>query len=100
HAEQYFPLPKNFVCKLRLLSGNIIGSNLFINDLFRLGGLNTLRGFNENFFFVSDYALANLELRITGGGETYFFVFYDQAVLHNTLSGNTDYPLGSGVGMS
>ena len=58
------------------IAGSVMNKNLFTNDLFRLGGLNSLRGFNENFFFVSQYVLGNFEFRIQGSRETYFFGFF------------------------
>lgn len=100
--EVFVPIYKSYVGRLRLLSGNVIGKSLFANDLFRLGGLKTLRGFNENFFFASDYVLVNTELRIRGSEETYFFLFYDQAVVRSNtvVDDRTEYPLGAGLGMS
>lgn len=100
--EVFLPVYKSYTTRLRLLSGNVIGKTLFANDLFRIGGLKTLRGFNENFFFASNYLLANTELRVRSGEETFFFLFYDQAVIRTTTVAdeNTDYPFGTGLGMS
>jgi outer membrane protein assembly factor BamA len=76
--------------------------SLFMNDMYRLGGLKSLRGFAEKSFFVSQYALSRLELRYMAGGESYFFLFYDQARTQQkgrNLHG-TDWPLGIGSGIS
>jgi translocation and assembly module TamA len=46
--------------------------------LYRIGGLNTLRGFTEKSFYASSFAIANLELRAYLSQDTFFMIFYDQ----------------------
>ncbi len=86
----------------RLNSGRIFNENLFQNDLFRIGGLTSLRGFNENFFFVSTYSILTLEQRFFLSDESYFLLFYNQAYLESEVDnfGFTDFPLGFGTGFS
>ena len=99
--EHYFQLASNYIVKFKIRSGNIIGENIFTNDLFRIGGLRTIRGFNENFFYLSDFVYSNLEFRIAQNSATYFFAFYDQGLVNNKLDGlGIDYPIGTGLGLS
>jgi len=99
--DQYIGIWKNLLVHFRLRGGYLEGSTLFLNDMFRLGGLKTLRGFTENFFFASEYALANIELRTVFANNTYFLIFYDQAYVSNDLEKfKVDYPLGLGAGFS
>lgn len=99
--DQYFRLWKNILLRFRVRGGYLGGSELFINDLFRLGGLNSIRGFNENFFYASEYAVGNLEMRSVFSGNTYFMVFYDQGYIGNDIQANgPDFPLGFGAGFS
>src|SRR5690606_1842929 len=76
--------------------------HLFYNDLWRIGGLHSLRGFNEKFFFAASYALSNLELRLLFDRQqeehSYLFIFYDQAYM--VRESYSDYPLGIGAGIS
>lgn len=67
-----------------------------------MGGLQTLRGFNENFFFASDYGLSNLELQFHFEKDSYLFTFYDQAYLYFKTNKSTleDYPFGVGIGIN
>lgn len=98
----YIPLGRHIVWAHQLQTGMLSGKNLFINDLFRPGGLSSLRGFREKSFFVSDYALSRLELRYLAGEETFLFLFYDQAWMEQP-AGNlhvNDWPLGFGTGLS
>jgi hemolysin activation/secretion protein len=57
----------------------IQSNNLFRNEAIRLGGFNSLRGFNENFFFLRQYVLNQLELRYYYSKQGYVFAFFDQA---------------------
>lgn len=67
------------------------------NQLLRLGGLKTLRGFNEEFFFASSYVVNQAECRVYFEQESFLFVFYDQGILKNQ---SWQAPLGLGGGFS
>ncbi len=88
----------------RFLGGYLENNFLTFNDLFRLGGLQSLRGFNENTFFANNYGIFTAEYRAYFGGEddSYFMLFYDQSILQTqTFSQqNIDYPFGLGAGLS
>lgn len=79
---------------------------LFENDLFRLGGLQSLRGFTEWQFFVSSYAVATAEYRVFTGGDSYVFLFADQGyyrrdrVQSASAARPRDWPGGAGFGLS
>ncbi|ALW84209.1 hypothetical protein AUC43_03320 [Hymenobacter sedentarius] len=101
-AERYFPVKRAGVLLLRLRGEGVLNPRLFTNDLARLGGLNSLRGFNENQFYTSSYGLATAEFRQFIGADSYAFVFIDQAytrhdVVHDRY---TDQPTGVGAGLS
>ncbi|UII34222.1 BamA/TamA family outer membrane protein [Fulvivirga ulvae] len=102
HYQYYLPISKLLVFHQRVKGGKIINDQLFKNDLFRLGGLRSLRGFNENFFFASDYLLSNVELQLHFDENSSLFVFYDQSYMYFDLGENSmiDYPLGIGAGIS
>jgi outer membrane protein assembly factor BamA len=102
HFRYYWPLFSRLVWAHGLEGGLISDKQLFQNDLYRLGGLNSLRGFREKNFFVSDFVLSRLELRYLAGSETYFFLFYDQAWMAQR-AGNlhvSDWPMGFGAGLN
>ncbi len=101
-AERYFPVKRSGVLLLRLRGEGLLNPRLFTNDLFRLGGLNSLRGFNENQFYTSSYALATAEFRQFIGADSYVFLFADQAYLRHDVVNDryTDQPTGVGAGLS
>ncbi len=98
--EKYWTLYKSVILRTNLTSGYLEGKNLFTGDLFRLGGLSTIRGFTEKSIFASGYGIGNLEVRAHISRETYFLVFFDQAMVSNKLTQTTDYPFGTGAGFS
>jgi len=72
-------------------------AQLINNQLYRLGGLKTLRGFNEEFFFTSSYVVSQAEWRLYFEQESYLFAFYDQGFLKTN---DWRSPLGFGGGFS
>lgn len=79
-------------------------SRLFLNELERIGGLKTLRGFNELEFFASNYLLGRNELRFFFENNSYFFAVADAMLLNNQLldAGLPAWqlPIGLGLGFS
>ena len=78
------------------------GDQLFFNDLFRLGGLNSIRGFNDMFFYASQYIVGTLEYRYLFENESQLLVFFDGSILGHDLNGVSyrEYPIGIGTGIS
>ncbi|OGX83396.1 hypothetical protein BEN47_03650 [Hymenobacter lapidarius] len=102
-AERYFPVKRAGVLLLRLRGESLLNPRLFTNDLFRLGGLNSLRGFNENQFYTSSYAVATAEFRQFIGTDSYVFLFADQAYTRYDVPNSRigpDQPTGLGAGLS
>lgn len=98
----YYHLWKpNLGTVIRFRAGNLENRNLLLNDLFRIGGLKTIRGFNENYFFASQYAYINIEPRFYFDTTSYFLIFADAANLENrvVLAGR-DWPFSFGTGFS
>lgn len=102
---QYHKLGSDWLLFHKFSGGYVSSQHLFAHDLYRVGGLHTLRGFYDNFFFASQYGLSNFELRLLfeQKSETYsyIFAFYDQAYLINDVSVRRykDYPAGLGIGI-
>lgn len=69
-----------------------------LKELYRIGGLNTLRGFNEQQFFVYSFLVFTNEWRLKAGENSYLFTFADIG----RISGNSgaETPFGTGVGLN
>lgn len=76
----------------------LVNDQILTNELARIGGLKTLRGFNENFFYASNYALSRLEIRQYFEEYSHFMLFYDQLLMEHR--GVVSYPRGFGAGLS
>lgn len=100
-AENYAKLYKNFVLKTDVNIAWLQTQNLFLNELFRIGGLKTLRGFDEQSIFANKYLIANTELRYILDKNSNVFVFYNQAWYQNEAVKpfRVDNPFGFGAGL-
>ncbi|UPL48923.1 BamA/TamA family outer membrane protein [Hymenobacter sublimis] len=102
-VERYFRVGQGGVLLTRLRGEALVNQRLFLNDLFRLGGLATLRGFNELNYYASQYAVGTAEFRQFTGPDAYVFLFVDQAYLRRDLPATRlphDTPTGLGAGLS
>jgi hypothetical protein len=88
--------PKTFIYA-DFNAANVANKQDFKNQLYRVGGLQTLRGFNEQFFFTSSFVITQLEWRLFFEEESYLFAFYDQGFLHTA---EWETPIGLGGGFS
>ncbi len=101
-VEKYFQLFSNNVLKTSFNTGYLQSSNIFFNELFRIGGLKTLRGFDEQSIFASQYGILNIEWRYLVQQNSNFVLFWNGAWYKNegrkpTIS---DTPWGAGVGLN
>lgn len=98
----YLPLFNRFTFKLANQSAVIFNDNLFDNELFRIGGIKTLRGFDEESIFASKYTVGTAEFRFLLDKNSNLLVFTDLAYYEkNTqLEKITDNPIGFGAGMN
>jgi len=83
-------------------SAVITGNRLFTNELFRIGGLKTLRGFDEEIFYASKYSIFTLEYRYLFGENSYIQAFCDVAYYEANILNNyiKDTPCGIGTGLT
>jgi outer membrane protein assembly factor BamA len=100
--DQFIPLGKNATIRTGVQAGWINGKKLFLNELFQVGGIKTLRGFDEESFFASEFAIATIEYRYLIGSSSYLFSFLDAAHLgRKSIQGNLQGKYaGVGVGLA
>jgi len=77
-------------------------SPIYTSELYRIGGNQRLRGFDEESIFASWYNILTLEWRFLFGNNSYAYVFGDVAYIQNKSadSNMTDWPFGFGVGIA
>jgi len=99
--SHYFYITPRWNLRTRMNGGWIGNDNLFKNDAYRIGGLNTVRGFDENFFFATKYLANTIENRFYFESNSYLSLFADFGVLENAgESLSTESFLGLGTGIS
>lgn len=76
----------------------ILLSDIFLeNEIYRIGGVNSIRGFNEQSIFTSRYSYINLEYRYLTSRASYFYSISDFGIA-KTLNASNETILGLGFG--
>ena len=98
----YLSLIDRSTLKLGIQSGFIYGESIFQNELFRIGGLKALRGFDEESIFASSFAIFTIEYRYLLEQNSYLYLFSDGAYYekNNNKSYINDTPISFGAGIS
>ncbi|MDZ4668896.1 MAG: hypothetical protein SGJ00_13595 [bacterium] len=102
NVSYYIPVYKNFVVHSQLRGAIIANENLFLGELFRIGGLKTLKGFDEQRIFANKYLILNLELKYLFQKNGNFLLFWNGAWYQNSvpIPVISDRPWGVGAGMN
>ncbi len=89
--------PKNSIF-LRT-QGTTLNSNTYLeNELIRFGGINSLRGFEENSIYATLYGLINTEYRFLLNNNLYVHTLTDAAYLENKITATKQKLFGYGIG--
>ena len=79
-------------------TGILNSNNYLVNELFRIGGVNTIRGFNEQSIFTSQYSYLNLEYRYLTSLSSYIYTITDLGAYENIVENNYQKVIGIGLG--
>ncbi len=98
----YLPLFRNAVLRLGYNGGYVSGGNLFLNELFQLGGFKLLRGFDEQSIYANQYHIGTIELRVLLGQNSFFYLFNDNGFIQTQYNkvDKIDYPVSIGGGVT
>jgi outer membrane protein assembly factor BamA len=100
-AAHFLPLGVQSIVKLGLNAGIYQSANYFRNELFQIGGIKLMRGFDEESQFVSQYAIGTVEYRYRIGLNSFFFLFTDGGFGKHLLEEKQSHSyLGTGLGLS
>ena len=102
-VDWYFRISRNFVLKLGNKTGmKYAQEKIYKNELFRLGGLRLLRGFNENSILADIYSVSTFEFRLLISRNSNMYIFSDLALIRDPflIQKNWDYPYGVGAGIN
>jgi hemolysin activation/secretion protein len=102
-VEYYLPVGKIFTMKGANRSGiKLSRKGLYLNEAFRIGGSEILRGFDEESLFTNRFSIFTLEMRMLISMNSYFFIFGDYGLVSIRLDDTIqfDRPYGIGTGLS
>jgi outer membrane protein assembly factor BamA len=86
---------------IRSVGGLLQNQNLFLNELYRIGGLKSIRGFNEKNFFSKNFGYLNVEQRLFFDKNSYLLAFADLGIIENPYnSPRIDHPFSIGTGIN
>ena len=101
-ADFYLSLGGKSVLNLGTKSGIVYNDRLFTNELFRIGGLNSLLGFDEESIYASTFSIGKIEYRFLLEQNSFLFAFINGAYYENKSRNFNlkDTPFGFGAGMN
>lgn len=98
-AYNIFNLNEKNSIYLNAQSQVLFSDEYLTNELYRFGGINSLRGFEENSIFASLYALVNTEYRYRLNQSIYINSIVDAAYYENKVASIKEKLFGFGLGL-
>jgi outer membrane protein assembly factor BamA len=101
-ADFFIPLMRQSTINIGLKAAGMRAENVFLNEAYRIGGNNSVRGFDEESIYATAYAIGNLEYRFLFEQNSFLFLFGNAAwyELDTQKSYIKDNPYGFGAGVS
>ena len=75
-------------------TGYLNSDNFLNNELFRIGGANSIRGFNEQSIFTSNYTFFNIEYRFLTSNKSYIYSITDIGRIYDNYKNLLSLGLG------
>lgn len=97
----YLPITPRHVVRLSNRTRSYYAPDVFQNELYRFGGLNSQRGFNEETLLATTLTTFGVEYRFLVDRNSHAFAFFDQSFYENNATQyRKDHPFGFGLGYS
>ncbi|MCC1484708.1 POTRA domain-containing protein [Winogradskyella immobilis] len=90
--------PKNSVF-VRVTGASLTSDDYLDNELYRFGGINSIRGFEENSLVANLYGVLNTEYRYRLSNTIYVHSVFDAAYFENEITNNETNLFGFGFGL-
>ena len=95
-----FEISEKFKINSRFLSEKLDSQNLVTNELLRFGGIESIRGFDQNSIFTNDYKLLNTSVNFYLNDTIYIYTLFDVANYQNTILSIDEFIYSGGLGFS
>ncbi len=97
----YFPIYRKFVYKLSSQNKYLISKEgFFQNELYKVGGFNSIRGFDEDAFFTKSFSVLTNEIRFLYERKSNVYIFSDIARIESLKDNLLLYGFGFGTNFS
>ena len=98
----FIPIHKRWSFVVGVQGGTLLGSDIVYNELFKIGGTQTLQGFNEMSIYASSFVITAIDLRFWMATWSYLTIFFNAAWYERNVVGGyvTDFPFGFGLGVN
>lgn len=101
NLQLFIPTFSKQTVALMAKAGAIFNEHVFQNEMFRLGGLSTIRGFNEESIYASQYGVGTIEYRYIYEKNANIRLFSDFGMIKNQgFSDDYEFIVGFGIGAS
>ncbi|MFN5706013.1 MAG: BamA/TamA family outer membrane protein [bacterium] len=98
-VQKFITVYKRNVLMIGLKSSLLETEDILFNELYRIGGINDIRGFDEQSLFSSAFIIGTLEYRYHLDKNSFLRMFYDWSYLENKLTNIGVNASGVGAGM-
>jgi outer membrane protein assembly factor BamA len=101
-TDLYIPIFGRFVGKIGSKGATKLSDEVYENEMFRFGGMKTMRGMDESSHQVSSFAVGSVEIRYLLEQNSFVHLFFDQGWWESKTPTKfvTDTPIGFGAGIS
>ena len=101
-ADLFIPVMRQSTINIGFKAAGMQTEEVFLNEAYRIGGNNSVRGFDEESIYATSYGIANLEYRFLFEQNSFLFLFGNAAwyELDTEKSYLKDTPYGFGAGVS
>ncbi len=101
-AEYFIPTFKRQTIRVGTQGSALLTDFIYDNEMYRIGGLRTIRGVDEESLYATSWAMGSIEYRFLFEENAALYAFFDQAWYEKKGVGEfiTDTPIGFGAGVN
>ncbi|SNR17083.1 BamA/TamA family outer membrane protein [Tenacibaculum jejuense] len=92
-----FDLNNRSSIALKNHTGLLFSPNFFLNELYRIGGINSIRGFDPQSIFAKKFTFLNTEYRFSTSKDSFLYSIVDPGYFQD-IKNNNLFVLGYGIG--
>jgi outer membrane protein assembly factor BamA len=102
----YYPIHSNLLVAKVDMNGRLLAhinsaesAVFFENEIYRIGGFGSLRGFNQESILTPAYIISTVEMQLRMAGTINTYLFFDQGLVKGYDNPDIQVPFGTGFGI-